>query len=397
MKILVQKFGGTSVSSEENRKLVVRKVKRAIEEGYKPVVVVSAMGRKGASYATDTLLQLVDENFKKENLLATDALLGCGEIISTVVMCNELYNGDINAIPLTGGLAGIQTDDSYGNAKIVNVDTKKILELLQKDIVPVVAGFQGIGKDGFLTTIGRGGSDVSGAILGAALKAEEVHIYTDVDGIMTADPRIVSEAALIKQIGYEEVFQLADQGAKVIHPRAVEISKKYNIPLVIKNTLSDCEGTVISGRVCDLSSSIITGIAHIKDRVQIIANYNGKESYVDLFEILAANNISIDLISVFPKQKIFTIENKDLDKFKDIVSEIELSYSYVENCSKIAIIGSKMKGVPGVMAKVLKALTRENIEVLQTADSHMTIWCLVEEKDTEKAINLLHKEFNLCE
>ncbi|MGL4731023.1 MAG: aspartate kinase, partial [Clostridium sp.] len=280
---------------------------------------------------------------------------------------------------------------------IVNVDTKKILELLQKDIVPVVAGFQGIGKDGFLTTIGRGGSDVSGAILGAALKAEEVHIYTDVDGIMTADPRIVSEAALIKQIGYEEVFQLADQGAKVIHPRAVEISKKYNIPLVIKNTLSDCEGTVISGRVCDLSSSIITGIAHIKDRVQIIANYNGKESYVDLFEILAANNISIDLISVFPKQKIFTIENKDLDKFKDIVSEIELSYSYVENCSKIAIIGSKMKGVPGVMAKVLKALTRENIEVLQTADSHMTIWCLVEEKDTEKAINLLHKEFNLCE
>ncbi|MGL4731654.1 MAG: aspartate kinase, partial [Clostridium sp.] len=126
MKILVQKFGGTSVSSEENRKLVVRKVKRAIEEGYKPVVVVSAMGRKGASYATDTLLQLVDENFKKENLLATDALLGCGEIISTVVMCNELYNGDINAIPLTGGLAGIQTDDSYGNAKIVNVDTKKI-------------------------------------------------------------------------------------------------------------------------------------------------------------------------------------------------------------------------------------------------------------------------------
>lgn len=395
MKILVQKFGGTSVSSKNNRNLVVKKVKSAIENGYSPVVVVSAMGRKGDNYATDTLLQLLDDEFKRNNLLATDAILGCGEIISTVVMCNELYNEDINAVPLTGGLAGIQTDNTYGNATILNVDSKRILELLEKGIVPVVAGFQGIGEDGYLTTLGRGGSDVTGVILGAGLNAKEVHIYKDVDGIMTADPRIVSEAALIKQIGYDEVFQFADQGAKVIHPRAVEISKKYGIPLVIKNTLSDCEGTTISNEICDLSSSIITGITHIKDRVQITVSHNGTEEYINLFEILANENISIDLISVFPKQKIFTIESKDLDKFKSILKEINLEYSYVENCSKIAVIGSKMKGVPGVMARILKALTKGNIEVLQTADSHMTIWCLVEEINTQLAINLLHKEFNL--
>ncbi|WP_034438665.1 aspartate kinase [Clostridium ihumii] len=396
MKILVQKFGGTSVSTEKNRKLVVKKVKNAISEGYSPVVVVSAMGRKGDNYATDTLLQLVSDDFKKSNLLATDVLLGCGEIISTVVMCNELYKEEIDSIPLTGGLAGIKTDSNYGSASILDVETNRILDLIKDGKVPVVAGFQGVENNGFLTTFGRGGSDVTGAILGAALKAEEVHIYTDVDGIMTADPRIVSDAMLIKQIGYEEVFQFADQGAKVIHPLAVEISKKYNIPLVIKNTLNDCIGTIISNDTCGESNKIITGITHVKGRVQITANYNGTDEYVNLLDILAQNNISIDLISVFPKQKIFTIADNDLEKFKDIVSKLNLSYSYIENCSKIAIIGTKMKGVPGVMARILKALTKQNIEVLQTADSHMTIWCLVEEKDTDIAINVLHGEFNLA-
>jgi len=395
MKILVQKFGGTSVSTDEKRKLVVSKVLNAKANGYSPVVVVSAMGRKGEPYATDTLLSLVDADFKVVNPLAIDLLMSCGETISTVIMCNELNNSNIEAVPLTGGQAGIITDGNYNNAAILNVDTKKILSILQDGKIPVVAGFQGKNENDYITTIGRGGSDVTAAILGAALSAIETQIYTDVDGIMTADPRIVSEATLIKKISYDEVFQFADQGAKVIHPRAVEISRKYNIPLVIKNTMNDCDGTVISNLGSELYENIITGITHMNDRVQIKICKNLDSSYDDLFDILADNLISIDLINVFPKEKIFTIDEKDFIKFENLIKQTNMSYSFVQDCSKIAIIGSKMRGIPGVMAKILKALTREKIEVLQTADSHMTIWCLVETGYVEKAINALHREFKL--
>jgi len=395
MKILVQKFGGTSVSSEEKRKLVVSKVINAKAEGYMPVIVVSAMGRKGEPYATDTLLSLINDNFKLVNPLAIDLLMSCGETISTVIMCNELSNNGIDSVPLTGGQAGIITDSNYNNAAILNVDTKQILGILKSGKIPVVAGFQGKDENGYITTIGRGGSDVTAAILGAALNAEETQIYTDVDGIMTADPRIVSEATLIKQISYNEIFQFADQGAKVIHPRAVEISRKYNIPLVIKNTMNDCDGTLISNSGSDAYEGLITGITHMNNRVQIKICKNSDSCYDDLFDILADNLISIDLINVFPKEKIFTIDEKDFIKFQDLLIQINISYSFVKNCSKISIIGSKMRGIPGVMARILKALTRENIEVLQTADSHMTIWCLVETEYVEKAINALHREFKL--
>ena len=395
MKILVQKFGGTSVSTEEERKQVVKKVLNAKTQGYFPVVVVSAMGRKGEPYATDTLLSLVDDNFKVINPLAIDLLMSCGETISTVIMCNELNKNDIDAVPLTGGQAGIITDSTYNNAAILNVDTENLMSILQNGKIPVVAGFQGKDEKGYITTLGRGGSDVTAAILGAALKAVETQIYKDVDGIMTADPRIVSEATLIKKISYDEIFQFADQGAKVIHPRAVEISKKYNIPLVIKNTMNDCDGTIISNLGSAAYENIITGITHMNNRVQIKVCKTSDSSYEDLFDILAENLISIDLINVFPKEKIFTIDEKDFTKFENLIKEYNMSYSSVKDCSKLSIIGSKMRGIPGVMARILKALTRENIEVLQTADSHMTIWCLVETGYVEKAINALHREFKL--
>ncbi|MBU3174799.1 aspartate kinase [Clostridium estertheticum] len=395
MKILVQKFGGTSVSTKEKRKLVASKVINAKAKGYFPVIVVSAMGRKGEPYATDTLLSQIDDDFKGANPLAIDLLMSCGEIISTVIMCNELNSNKVDAVPLTGGQAGIITDSSYTNAAILNVDIKRILDILKNGKVPVVAGFQGMDDKGYVTTIGRGGSDVTASLLGAALNAVEVRIYTDVDGIMTADPRIVSEATLIKKISYDEIFQFADQGAKVIHPRAVEICKKYNIPLVIKNTMNECDGTVISNFESEDDNNIITGITHMNNRVQIKVTKNSGSSYDDLFDILAENFISIDLINVFPKEKIFTIDEKDFTKFTDLTKELNISYSFVKDCSKLAIIGSKMRGIPGVMARILKALTKQKIEVLQTADSHMTIWCLVETKDAQEAIIALHREFKL--
>lgn len=394
MDIVVQKFGGTSVSSEDNRKLVIKKIKSAIKGGYKPVVVVSAMGRKGSPYATDTLLSLINEEFKGSNPRALDLLLSCGETLSTVVMCNDLLKEGIEAVPLMGGEAGIKTDNNFNNASILNVDPKNILKVLDDGKIPVVAGFQGISEEGSITTIGRGGSDVTGAILGAALKAKEVQIYTDVDGIMTADPRIVSQASLIESISYDEVFQFAEQGAKVIHPRAVEISRRYNIPLVIKNTLSDCAGTAISSYGED-NSRIVIGITHMSNRIQIRINGGSNEHGNNIFHILAKENISIDLISVFIKDKIFTINESDLEKFKNIADSLKITYEYTKECSKISIIGAKIRGVPGVMSRIIKALEEGHVDILQTADSHTTIWCLVESSKVKDAINLLHNEFKL--
>lgn len=398
MKIIVQKFGGTSVSTKERRKMVIEKVLDAQKKGYKPVVVVSAMGRKGEPYATDTLLSLVNDNLKRTNLLAADLLMSCGEIISTVVMSDEFSQNNITAVPLLGGQAGIITDENFTAAKVLKVNTDNLLKILSENKIPVVAGFQGMSEDKCITTLGRGGSDTSAALLGAALHADRIEIYTDVDGIMTADPRIVENASLIEEISYSEVFQLAEQGAKVIHPKAVEIAAKANIPLVIKNTLSHCEGTVINNIGDSNKSNIITGITHMKDRVQIrlLLNDNkNNENYYNIFEILANNNISIDLINVFPNESIFTIDGQKRETFRHILKNLNLIYTFEENCSKISLIGNAMRGVPGVMARILKTLSNQKIEVLQTADSHNTIWCLVKSEFVNSAIKALHNEFKL--
>lgn len=396
MKILVQKFGGTSVATKERRMMVVDKVRKAIKEGFSPIIVVSAMGRKGEPYATDTLLSLINGDFKDNNKQGVDMLLSCGEIISSVVMANELYNEGISAIPLTGGQAGIITNNNFKEADILKVNTENLIGYLEKGLVPVVTGFQGITEDGYFTTLGRGASDFSAALLGVALKAEEIQIYTDVDGIMTADPRIVEGAYLIDTITYNEVFQFADQGAKVIHPRAVEMAMKGNIPLVIKNTMTDAKGTVINSYGNGENSSLFTGITCMNERIQVKVKAEENENneyYNNLLDVLAENHISIDLINIFPKEQIFTIDKPCLFKIKDIFKKINLTYSYSENCSKISLIGSRIKGVPGVMAKIIKALKTNNIEVLQTADSHTTIWCLVDSKEADKAVNIIHDTF----
>jgi aspartate kinase len=398
MNILVQKFGGTSVSTLERRQLVAQKIIKAKEDGYSPVIVVSAMGRSGDPYATDSLLALIDEKFINKNHQATDLLISCGEIISTVILSDELYKSNIESVPLTGGLAGILTDSNYNNANIKDVFTKNLLSILKDNKTPVVAGFQGQNNKGYITTLGRGGSDVTAALLGVALNASCIEIYTDVDGIMTADPRIVSEASLIDQLNYNEVFQFADQGAKVIHPRAIEIAMKANIPIVIKNTLNDCKGTIINNENNENSTKLITGITHMSNRVQIkvtLANNVGNKLYNNMLELLAKGLISIDLINIFPKEYIFTIDAKDVMKLDELMNKSNLNFTYIKNCSKIAIIGSRITGIPGVMARILRALTNENIEVLQTADSNTTIWCLVESKYTQLAINALHREFDL--
>ncbi|MDF2505322.1 aspartate kinase [Clostridium sp.] len=398
MKIVVQKFGGTSVSTKERRSLVLEKIIEAKQNGYNPVVVVSAMGRKGEPYATDTLLSLIDNSFKENNLQASDLLMGCGEIISTVIMSNELSRKSIDSVPLLGGQSGIITDNNFSNASVLRVDTKRLLDIINQGKVPIVAGFQGLTEDGYITTLGRGGSDVTASILGAALNCSKIEIYTDVDGIMTADPRIVKDASLIKEISYNEVFQLADQGAKVIHPRAVQIAAKSNIPLVIKNTLNHCSGTIINKDGTNEYKGLITGIANMNNRIQIkvsVDDNKGNDNYFNILNMLAENKISIDLINVFPKKKIFTINKDQFDEFISVMKNLNINYTHEDDCSKIALIGNGMKEVPGVMATILKTLTREGVEILQTADSNTTIWCLVKTTAAIKTINALHKEFKL--
>lgn len=396
MKIVVQKFGGTSVSSEEKRNKLVEKVKRAISQGYNPIVVVSAMGRKGDNYATDTLLSLIDEKFKKNNKQATDLLISCGEIISSVVVTNELVNAGIKAIPLTGGQAGIITDDVFQDATYETVDNRNLIEILNEGSVPVVTGFQGVTKKGYVTTLGRGGSDTSAAIIGSAVNADKIEIYTDVDGIMTADPRIVKNASVINVLNYDEVFQLADQGAKVIHPKSIEIAKQHNIPVYIKNTMNDTEGTIINSVGDKANKKLVTSITSCGDRMQVIIKLDeNKENlnYNKTLDIIADNNISLDFINIFPEEQIFTISKEDSDKLSRLFNNLKIKYHIKDNCCKVAIVGSGMRGIPGVMAKIYRTLQENNIEVLQTADSHMTIWCLIEDKQLEKAVNALHKAF----
>lgn len=398
MEIIVQKFGGTSVSTEERRKQLGTKVKAAIDNGMSPVVVVSAMGRKGDPYSTDTLLSLVGKKFMSDNKNAQDLLMSCGEIISSVVVCNTLYNYGIKAAPLTGGQAGILTDDNFTNASFINTDPSKVLELVKNGIVPVVTGFQGITKDGLITTLGRGGSDTSACILGVALKAKEIEIYTDVDGIMTADPRLVDDVSLIDEVTYNEVYQLADQGAKVIHPKAVDLAKKANIPLIIKNTMSDSKGTLIIRDVSEENKRFITGITHLDNRIQVrvrLSENPNHAAYRSLLDSLAKNNISLDLINIFPAHQIFTINADEKEKLNQVLTKANINFTTVEGCSTIAIVGSGMTGVPGVMAKIINTLTENNIEVLQTTDSNITIWCLIYTSKLAQAMNLLHEKFGL--
>ena len=403
MRIIIQKFGGTSVAKPENREKAVQKIIASQKSGFKTVVVVSAMGRKGEPYATDTLIDFLQNSYQDVHPREMDIVMSVGEIISSVVIANTLRSKGYDAIAVTGWQAGIVTDTSYGKADILEVKPGYLLSALEQGKIPIVAGFQGITENGEITTLGRGGSDTTATVLGEALNAEAVEIYTDVDGIMTADPRIVTNASMIRHISYSEVFQIADQGAKVIHPKAVEIAMRAEIPVVIKNTMNDSPGTIISTRrvgkqmtQSHKADQVITSIAHVTGRAQItIETVEGIEEQNNILLRLAENQISIDIINIFPDKMVFTIEEKALNKANLILKDIDSPYRIIENCSKISAVGDRMRGVPGVMSRIIHGMRVRNIEVLQTSDSHTTISCLVKGEDTAGAVLALHDEFNL--
>lgn len=400
MKIIVQKFGGTSLKTKENQRLAAEHVLSSVNEGYKVIVVVSAMGRKGDPYATDTLLSLVDLTYidKREQ----DLLLSCGEIISAVSFSNLLSSIGLKAEAISGAKAGIITNNEFTNAKIIDMKCDYLMSMLQTNDVVVVAGFQGITKTGDISTLGRGGSDTSATAIASCVKAQYVDIFTDVNGVMTADPRIVKDAKPLEQVTYTEICNMAYQGAKVIHPRAVEIAMQAKIPVRIRSTFSNDTGTILINERTHspkFKDKLVTSIAHMENITQI--KVLAKEGQFDLqekvFKAMANENISVDFININPLGVIYTVSDGETDRALEVLQKMGYEPLVRRHCAKVSIVGAGMSGEPGVTAKIVEALSKENIPIFQSADSHTTIWVLVKNNDLNRAVNALHEIFQLNE
>ncbi|AKG35165.1 aspartate kinase [Paenibacillus durus] len=404
MGILVQKFGGTSLSTPQARDHVIRHVKRELGHGYSLVIVVSAMGRKGEPYATDTLLDWVSQNGDALPQRERDLLLCCGEIISATTLCSLLEKEGIPSTVLTGAQAGFLTDNGYGNARILDVRPERILRELRAQKVVIVTGFQGQTEDGDFTTLGRGGSDTSATALGAALRAEMVDIYTDVNGILTADPRIVEDAKPLSYVSYTEICNMAYQGAKVIHPRAVEIAMQAHIPVRVRSTFSENEGTLVTHPEGFQESQpgivdrFVTGIAYVSNITQISLDCpegNGTGVQLQIFKSMADSGISVDFINVTPTSAVYTVFDNHSEKAIAALQEIGLRPKSLSGCVKVSVIGGGINGVPGIMARIVEALSEHHIQILQSADSNTTIWVLVKKEDMVQSLRALHSKFEL--
>lgn len=382
---------------------MVKHIQRALDEKYKLVVVVSAMGRKGEPYATDTLLALIDHNGGVLAARERDLLMACGETISAAVLCAMLQSRGIDAMLFTGRQAGIVTTEEFGNSRITEIRTARLLSALEAGKVAVVTGFQGASPNGDLTTLGRGGSDTSAAALGTALSAEYIDIFTDVEGVLTADPRIVDEAKPLEYVTYTEISNMANNGAKVIHPRAVEVAMAAGIPIRIRSTFSQGLGTLVADqtffakRTGTVPDRLITGIAYHANlaQIKVRAEHSEHELQLRVFKAMARANISVDLINVTPSGVAYTVKDEEADRAEALLKELGYHPVVSRGNTKIAMIGGGMNGVPGVMATILEALIEENISILQSADSNTTIWVLVRSQDTVKAVNALHRKFQL--
>jgi aspartate kinase len=362
------------------------------------------MGRKGEPYATDTLLEWIRENGNSLPAREQDMLLCVGEMISAATLCSLLRARDIPATVLTGGQAGIVTNHTFGDARIVSIDTASVLELLEQEQVVIVTGFQGRTEAGDLTTLGRGGSDTSATALGAALKAELVDIFTDVEGILTADPRIVEDAKPLEQVSYAEICNMAHNGAKVIHPRAVEIAMQANIPVRVRSTFTKHLGTLVTsvdtmqGERKTVQDKFVTGIAHFANVTQIQVQATEGAPFdlsLNVFKTMAQHQISVDFINVNPSGVVYTVFDHVAGKAEALLQDLGYEPRLLRGCAKVSVIGGGMNGVPGIMARIVEALTREDVPILQSADSNATIWVLVRNEHMADAVRALHKTFAL--
>lgn len=398
-EIVVQKYGGTSVATAEGRHAVVARVRQARAQGADVVVVVSAMGREGSPYATDTLLGLLGEG--ETDPRESDMLAACGEVISAVVVAHELRAAGIRARAMTGAQAGILTDDGHTAAHVVGLDPAALRAALRDGVTPVVAGFQGSSPDGETTTLGRGGSDTTACALGVALSARCVEIYTDVDGVMTADPRECPDARVLDTMAYEELFQMAHHGAKVMHAPAAELAMEAGVGLRIRNTFTSAPGTLIHDRPAD-PARVATAISHVDGVAQMRVSLGPDADELErmrvqtrVYRAMAAAGVSLDMFTPCGETLVFTVHEESLPAALDALDGMALPYEAVTDLAKVTVVGAGMRGVPGVMALVADALCAAEVPVLQTADSHTTISLLVWQNRRKLAVAALHGAFGL--
>lgn len=401
MGLIVQKFGGTSVADAEKMLNAAKIITRAYSEGHSIVAVISAQGQ-----TTDKLIDNAKEINDNPSKREMDVLLSTGEQQSIALLAMAIETLGYPVISLTGLQAGIMTDSNYGNAKIQNIDTKRILEELNNKKIVVVAGFQGFEINEDITTLGRGGSDTTAVALAAVLKADACEIYTDVDGVYTADPKVVPDATKMESISYDEMLEFASLGAKVLHHRSAELAKRYNVNLRIKPCFKKGSGTKVED-ASSVKDMIVRGIA--KDntvaKVTVVGVEDRPAAASDLFSLLAKNNIDIDIITyttgVGGRNNIyFTVKRDNLSKTVSVINNnIDTiraeRVEYSDKLSKVSIVGAGMVNTPGVAARMFEALNDADIDVHLISTSEIKISVLVDEHKADEAVKSIHKKFEL--
>lgn len=398
--LVVQKYGGTSVGELERIANVAKRVAKTKDEGHQVVVVVSAM-----SGETNKLISFAEYFTKTPSQREMDLLLSSGERVTTALLAIALQSLGYKAVALTGRQAGIITDKSHTKARIEHINTSKILEHLAQDEIVVVAGFQGITEDGDVTTLGRGGSDLSAVAIAGALKADICEIYTDVDGVYTTDPRIEPKARKLDKISYDEMLELASLGAKVLQHRSVELAKKLEVNLVTRNSFNNNEGTLITKEENIMEKPIVSGIAldNNQARVSIVNILDKPGMAAEFFGSLADANINVDMIvqTIGHDGKTdvdFTVPLNELERAKLVLKKFEglaEKIDYDDNIAKVSVVGVGMKSHSGVAAKAFSALAKENINIMMISTSEIKISMVINKKYGELAVRALHEVYEL--
>ena len=407
MKVLVQKFGGSSVADLECMKKVRAKVLDAVAQGYKVVVVLSA--RAGQ---TNKLVEMAYQWSDEPNPAEYDALLATGEQESIALFSMLLNDAGVKARSMVGYQVPVLTDNSYGSARIISIEAGHFLSELERFDVVVMAGFQGYSMENRITTLGRGGSDTSAVAIAAALSAEigtvDCHIYTDVDGVYTTDPRMVPKATKIPKISYDEMLEMASMGAKVLQIRSVEFAKKYKVPVWVRSTFTNDEGTLVTQEDESMMESVmVSGVAFDKDQVRItilgVPDQPGVSAA--LFAPLADHEILVDMIVQKASREgitdmTYTVSHKDLKRAlvytEKVAEEIGAQgIEYDDQVAKVSVIGVGMRNHSGVAAIAFSALHKANINILMISTSEIKISCLIHANELEKAVSTLHTTFGL--
>ena len=402
--LIVQKYGGTSVGSLERIRAVAERVAETVRAGNRVAVVVSAM-----SGETDRLIGLASQLGKSPDERELDLLLSSGERVSAALTAIAVQDLGIRSMSFTGRQSGIITDTAHTRAKIEKITGERIRKALESGAVAVIAGFQGVTEGtGDVTTLGRGGSDLTAVALASALKADLCEIYTDVEGVYTADPNIVPEARKMEKVSYDEMLELASLGAKVLQTRSVEFAKKYNVPLVVKSSFNNAAGTFIVQEDEEMEKVLVSGVTYDKNqsRLTILGVPDKPGIAGKLFTQIAGAGLVVDMIvqNISPDGKAadisFTIPRTDSRKGLEITRKVagELGAKNVdlkEDISKVSVVGVGMRTHSGVASRMFDTLARHGINIMMISTSEIKVSCVIEAKYTELAVRALHEEFNL--